>query len=191
MVQFRARKPGRRLQVGSLVNESLLRLSSDVSEPSPLCSCALRGTVVHSVARSPMVVKRKPTRTRAMCARLRIGRGSAQFPRAPVASTFPAVAPASLALRGDTSRSCKPYMGHQGTTMSHENYREKLKIFYGTSYERGASGVTSLAPALPALPEYIGMYTYPYSGGQALVLAVARRDHGVGGGRGGGQYVML
>ena len=73
----------------------------------------------------------------------------------------------------------------------HENYREILKIFHGTSHERGASDVTSLAPALPALPEYIGMYTYPYSGGQALVLAVARRDHGVGGGRGGGQYVML
>ena len=75
--------------------------------------------------------------------------------------------------------------------MSHENYREMLKIFHGTSHERGASDVTSLAPALPALPEYIGMYTYPYSGVQALVLAVARRNHGVGGGRGGGQYVML
>ena len=123
--------------------------------------------------------------------RLFVGRGSVQFPRAPTASTLPAVAPASLALEDDTFQSCKPYISHQGTTMSHENYREKFKIFHGASHERGASDVTSLVPALPALPEYIGMYTYPYSGGQALVLAVARRDHGVGGGRGGGQYVML
>ena len=93
--------------------------------------------------------------------RLFVGRGSAQFPRAPTASTLPAVAPASLALKDDMLRSCKPYMSYQGATITHENYREKLKIFHGTSHERGASDVTSLARALSALPEYIGMYTYP------------------------------
>ena len=134
---------------------------------------------IWSVGVHIVVVKRKPTRKRAMCARLRVGRGSAQFPRAPVASTLPAVAPASLGPKHYVFSSCKPRMA---TTISHENHREKLKIFHGTSHERGASDVTSLAPALSALPEYIGMYTYPYIGGQALVLAVARRDHGVGGG---------
>ena len=65
------------------------------------------------------------------------------------ASTLPAVAPAPLALKHDTFSSREPAC----TTVSHEKHGEKLKIFHGTSDERGASGMTSSASALSALPE--------------------------------------